>query len=166
MKYKFTDEWLDLVDENDQVIDKMLRSEVMKKDLHNFRAVVGFVKNSKGQLWIPRRVKEKIIYPLALDMSVAGHVSSGEKYDEAFEREAREEIGFNGAYTFLGKLTPQDGTCCFDHVYEIASDDEPKYSSFDFCEAFWLYPEEIISKINAGEACKSDLAFLVRYFYF
>ena len=66
------------------------------KDLHNFRAVIGFVKNSNGQFWIPRRVKEKIIYPLALDMSVAGHVSSGETYDEAFEREAREEIGFTG----------------------------------------------------------------------
>lgn len=94
MVYQFKDEWLDLVDENDQVIDRMLRSEVMKKGLKNFRAVIGFIKNNKGQLWIPRRVKEKISFPLSLDMSVAGHVGVGETYDKAFRREAAEEINF------------------------------------------------------------------------
>jgi len=168
MVYQFQDEWLDLVDENDQVYSRELRSEIIKKGLKNFRAVVGFIKNSKGQLWIPRRVKEKIIFPSALDMSVAGHVSSGETYDEAFRREAMEEINYRETnYRFLGKTSPyKDPVACFEALYEILSDEEPRYNSDDFCESFWLYPVEILERLKKGEAAKSDLSFLVKTFYF
>ncbi|HBR70326.1 TPA: NUDIX hydrolase [Candidatus Dependentiae bacterium] len=166
MVYQFKDEWLDLVDENDQVIDCILRSDAMRQGLKNFRAVIGFLKNSNGQLWIPRRVKEKICFPLALDMSVAGHVGSGETYAEAFRREAAEEINFYGEYRLLGKVSPhKDGALCFEYIYEILSDDAPSYNSDDFCEAFWLYPQELLDMINQGERAKQDIPLLIKKFY-
>ena len=66
------DEYLDLVDENDVVIGRKLRSEVHAEKLKNYRAVNLFIVNSKGELWIPRRTAHKQLYPLGLDFSCAG----------------------------------------------------------------------------------------------
>ena len=81
------DEYLDLVDENDNVIGKEKRSIVYSKGLNNFRVVNLFIVNSEGKIWIPRRGPHKRIFPSALDMSMGGHVDSGETYEQAFKRE-------------------------------------------------------------------------------
>ncbi len=87
-----TEEYLDLVDENDVVIGREKRSVVHKKRLNNFRVINVFIVNDEGKLWIPRRTAEKVNNPLALDMSVGGHVESGSTYEETFARETKEEL--------------------------------------------------------------------------
>lgn len=169
MTYKFVDELLDLVDEHDHVIRQEWRSVIQDKKLKYIRGVAGFLKNARGQLWIPRRCAEKPILPLALDMSVSGHVGAGESYEQAFIRELEEEIGLKAdkiAYHFLGKLSPiKDKTCCFVSVFEIPFDGEPTYSSKDFCQASWLYPHEILEQITRGEKSKSGLPIMIQHFY-
>lgn len=86
------DEFLDLVDENDNVVGKKKRSEVYAEHLSNFRVVNAFVVNTKGEIWIPRRVADKRIFPLCLDMSMGGHVESGESYEDTLKRETQEEL--------------------------------------------------------------------------
>ena len=162
------DEYLDLVDSADNVIEKKLRSEVYEEGLSNFRVVNLLVVNSKGELWIPRRTESKKLFPLHLDLSAAGHVESGEDYVTAFERETMEEISIDVnqiGYTDLGKLTPsQYGVSAFMHLYKIELDEVPDYNRSDFCEYFWLTPEELLDKIEGGEKAKSDLPKLVKYF--
>ena len=163
------DELLDLVDKNDKVIGKKLRSQVYKEKLSNFRAVCGFIVNSQGKIWIPRRTANKRIFPLCLDMSIAGHVESGEDYDETFKRETKEEINLNiksKQWKVLGKMTPgKDKVAAFIKVYEIRLEKVNNYNSKDFIEAFWLYPKEIIEKIEKGDKAKDDLIPLVKKFY-
>ena len=81
-----SDEFLDLVDENDNVIGQKRWSEVYAEHFSNFRVVNAFVINSKGEIWIPRRSAHKRIFPLCLDMSMGGHVESGESYEVYRER--------------------------------------------------------------------------------
>ena len=103
------DEYLDLVDDQDNVIGKELRSIIYIEKKNNFRAITGFIKNKQGKLWIPRRTKDKKIFPLCLDMSVAEHVKSGESYEEGFKRGLQEELNLNIEnleYKVLGKFTP------------------------------------------------------------
>ncbi|MDA2935925.1 NUDIX domain-containing protein [Patescibacteria group bacterium AH-259-L05] len=84
------DEYIDLVDEHDNVIGKKKRSEIYAKNLSNFRVVDAFIINSKKEIWIPRRTVNKRIFPLCLDTSMGGHVETGETYEHAFKREMRE----------------------------------------------------------------------------
>lgn len=163
------DENLDLVDEEDRVIGVLPRSEVYARGLRNIRVVNLFIINSKGELWIPRRTAHKKLYPLHLDMSMGGHVMSGEAYDEAFGRETAEELRIDVAktpYRLLGNLTPHEhGVSAFMKVYEITQDEAPPYNPDDFVEYFWLKPEEVLARIVAGEKAKSDLPKLVKIFY-
>lgn len=163
------DEYLDLVNEHDQVIGKKKRSEVYAERLSNFRVVNAFVVNSKGEIWIPRRTANKIIFPLCLDMSVGGHVESGETYEETFKRETQEELNVEidkVEVRLLGHLTPQkDGVSAFMNVYEIRMEEAPGYNRNDFTEYFWLSPEALLERINQGEKAKTDLPILVKTFY-
>jgi isopentenyldiphosphate isomerase len=163
------EEYLDLVDENDQVIGKKLRADIYAEGLWNFRVVDVFLKNSKGQLWIPRRTADKAIFPLALDFSAAGHVASGETYEQTFEREVAEELNIDVSkvpYRLLGYLTPKkDGVPLFMQVYEIESDETPAYNPDDFTEYFWLTPVEVLAKIESGDYAKDHIPVLIKRFY-
>ncbi len=163
------DEYLDLVDEKDNVIGKKLRSEAYAEGLSNFRVVNAFIVNSQGKLWIPLRGPNKRIFPLSLDMSMGGHVESGETYDQAFMRETQEELGIDTNATpwkMLGHLTPgKDNTAAYMNVYEIQSDTPPNYNPDDYTEYFWLTPQEVLEKIETGTKTKDDLPKLIKIFY-
>ena len=167
--YQPSDEILDLVDNSDKVIGQASRSEIYRLGLNNYRVVNAFLVNDKGLLWIPRRSPNKRIFPLCLDMSVGGHVVSEENYDDAFRRELLEELNIHldtVNWHHLGYLTPhQHGVSAFMQVYEIKSNQVPKYNSEDFVGYIWASPLEVVQLIENGERSKDDLPKLIKKFY-
>ena len=163
------DEYLDVVNKNDEVVGKELRSKLYADKRSDYRVVSAFIRNSEGKLWIPRRTAHKKIFPLALDMSAAGHVGSGESYEDALKRELAEELRIDTnsvEVRLLGTLSPyHDDVSSFQRVYEIYSNDIPNFNKEDFVEWFWFTPQELIEHIERGEKAKSDLPKLVRHFY-
>lgn len=164
-----TEEILDLVNDQDEVIGSMPRSEVHAQQLTNYRVINCFIKNSEGKLWIPRRQPTKKLFPECLDVSCGGHVSSGETYKEAFQKEMMEELNIDitaTPYKELGACTPlKDGTSAFMYVYEIESDTVPAYNPEDFQSYEWLAPKEVLLKLEQGDKSKDDLPRLIRKFY-
>ena len=101
------------------------------------------------------------MYPLGLDFSIAGHVESGETYDEALIKEAAEEVSLDLAlipYKEIGYLTPHNGgVAAFQKIYEIESDVAPDFKTDDFIDFEWLSPAEVIEKFEFGVSMKSDI---------
>jgi len=163
------DEILDLVDKNDHVITTMPRSEVFSKKLKNFRVVCALLKNSSGQLFIPRRALNKADYAGYL-ACVGGCVQSGESYENALRRETLEEVMIDvdtKSYRFLGYISPYEHTVNgYVAVYEILVDDDVvNYAEQDFCEGSWLFPAQIKGLIEKGEKVTINLSAILELYY-
>ena len=85
-------EYLDIVDDNNQVVGRESYRKIYEYKLSH-RIVHVFVVNSKGQLLLQKRSKTKEFHPGSLCTAAAGHVQSGETYEEAGKRELYEELG-------------------------------------------------------------------------
>ncbi len=159
------DELLDLVNNKDQIIGQKLRSEIYTEKLTNFRVVNALIINDLGYLWIPRRSKEKKLFPLCLDASMGGHVSSGESYLDAFKRETLEELRIDveqKQYIHWGSLTPAiNNTSAFMQIYLLKTNEVPNYNRKDFVEYFWLKPQELLNKLTTDKA-KDDLPRIIK----
>jgi isopentenyldiphosphate isomerase len=89
------DELVDIVDDDDNVIATVTRSEMRSRRLQH-RSVGIAVLSSDGRLLIHRRSNGKDLWPGWWDIAVGGVVAAGETYDDAAERELAEELGIDG----------------------------------------------------------------------
>ena len=92
MNSAVSEELLDVVDINDQVIDVKKRGEIHALGLMH-RAVHVLVFNPQGALFLQKRSMRKDENPGQWDTSCAGHVDSGETYLNCAIRELEEELG-------------------------------------------------------------------------
>ena len=96
-------------------------------------------------------------------------MESGEDYEEAFNRETREELSLNTKmipYRLLGSLNPKEhDVSAYMKVYEIKMDKVPDFNKDDFIEYFWLTPKALLERLNRGDKSKDDLPKLVKIFY-
>jgi isopentenyldiphosphate isomerase len=86
-------EWVDIVDEQNRVIDRALRSDCHGNPSLIHRAVHVMIFNSAGALLLQLRGRNKKIQPGKWDTSVGGHLASGETYEDGAKREIEEEMG-------------------------------------------------------------------------
>jgi len=96
-------ELLDIVDENDNVIGQETKQNKFEKELIS-RNVGIFVKDSNGKYIIVKRAPAKKSFPNRLDLAACGNVKAGENYQQAAEREIKEELGFSCGARFLKKI--------------------------------------------------------------
>jgi 8-oxo-dGTP pyrophosphatase MutT (NUDIX family) len=163
------DELLDLVDENNNVIAVMERSQVFAQGLKNFRLVIAHIRDVQDNHFIVRRSYNKAQYPGAL-CHVGGCVQSGETYEQAFLRELHEETGIDATkmnYSFLGYLNPfVDKSNGYAGVYELSLDNPiVHYNQDDFAEAFWLPLPRVRELITSGEVLTPNFPILYERFF-
>ena len=102
-------EIFDVVNEADEVIRRETRHTVHKEKLLH-RAIHIFVFNERGELFLQRRSQWKDMHPRAWDSSAAGHVNSGQHYDDTAPRELEEELGVKAAVTLVGSISARPET--------------------------------------------------------
>ena len=144
-------EYLDVVDSHDRIIDRRPRREVHASGLLH-RAVHILVFNDSGQLFLQKRSMKKDLNKGLWDSSAAGHVDAGESYDDCAPRELWEELGITAELTSLFKLeaTPELGmefiqvySCLHNGPFELAVD--------EIDEGAWLMPSEVSERVNRDD---------------
>ena len=102
-------EFMDIVDEQDQVIGKTTQEEIYAKK-HTHRIVHIFVlDHSKNSVYLQKRSATKSFLPGYYCTSAGGHVKSGETYLQAAERELQEEIGLTTPVKEVGSMSYSEG---------------------------------------------------------
>ena len=94
MAQTLSSELLDVVDPADRVIDTRTRGEIHRLRLMH-RSVHVLVFNTAGELLLQKRSMQKDECAGMWDSSCAGHVESGQSYDQTAPRELEEELGFS-----------------------------------------------------------------------
>jgi isopentenyl-diphosphate Delta-isomerase len=97
------DEIYDVVDKVDHVIGQATRREIHQKNLLH-RSVHILVFNLQNEVFLQKRSMTKDENPGLWDTSSAGHVDSGETYDECAHRELWEELGIKAILKKLEKI--------------------------------------------------------------
>lgn len=107
---------IDVLDENGNPTgDAKIKHEIHEQGLWHNAAHV-WIYNSKGEIMLQLRAKNKDCFPGLWDISVAGHTDSGETPIESAVREMKEEIGLDTQpeeFEFVGTRKfsqPIDGT--------------------------------------------------------
>jgi isopentenyl-diphosphate delta-isomerase type 1 len=110
MNDSINEEYLEVVDENNQLVGMASRREIHEKGLRH-RSVHILIFNTQGDLYLQKRSPFKDQYPEHWDTSAAGHTDPGETQIEAAQRELREELGLNVPLTevFQYPACPETG---------------------------------------------------------
>jgi 16S rRNA (adenine1518-N6/adenine1519-N6)-dimethyltransferase len=98
-----------VVDKNDRILRYASRSEVHGNNLCH-RAVHILIFNQAGDVYLQQRSRWKDRHPLKWDSSAAGHVASGENYDDTARRELKEELGVIVPLQKIAKLPASQKT--------------------------------------------------------
>ena len=145
------EEIFDVVNELDQPIDRLPRSEVHARNLLH-RSVHALVFDSKNRLFLQLRTEDRDCDPNLWDSSVGGHLQSGEEYDSAIIREAKEELGITLEVTppRLFKLQASEQTAFeFCWVYKVFDDGPFNIDPNEADDGRWFTEKEINDWIDA-----------------
>lgn len=144
-------EYLDVVDENDNVVRRGTRDDCHKNHLIH-RGVYVFVSNSKDQIFLQKRIESKDMHPGYYTASASGHADAGEMYDQAAKRELKEELNIDVPFKRLCKFknfsSLQKEFCM---LYSCNYDGEIKFNEKEISEGKFFDREEIEREITRGK---------------
>jgi len=154
-----SEEFVDLIDENDKAIGKVSRKDMRKRNLwHRSTAILVF--NSKGELLIQKRAMAKDAFPGYYDFFFGGCLACGESYDENAIRELGEETGLKGIkpeFLFHSKYG-DDKTRVHFNVYRVLSDGPFGFQEEEVEKAFFVTIKEAKEMAKKEKFCH-DSAF-------
>lgn len=136
-------EVLDVVNKADEVIGSGRRDEIHRDGMLH-RAVHVFVFNRKGELLLQRRSWAKDNHPGLWDSSAAGHLDSGERYEDAVVRELGEELGIRGVEVVRCGVLDACERNGMEHVhlYLVRWDGGLDFPSSEVDAVLWMSVEE------------------------
>ena len=139
-------EWLDIVDENDRVVGKAPRDQIHREN-HWHRSAHIVLFNSQGQVFVQLRSMNKDNNAGLWDSSAAGHVDSGESYEQCAVRELYEELGVQIAADQLrraGGLRPHARNGFeFTEIYIVHSDQPLTLQQEEIDDGCWASSDEV-----------------------
>ena len=143
-------ELFDVVDEEDKVVRQEVRDVVHREDLIH-RAIHVFVFNKRKELFLQKRSRLKDKHPGVWDSSAAGHLNSGEGYQETAVRELEEELGVvSDELQEIASIKPSANTG-WEHIrlYLARHDGSMRFPCSEIEAGQWFSIDQIRGWVNA-----------------
>lgn len=161
------DEFLDIVNDQDEVLYQAEKNEAKSKRLRR-RIVHVLIFNQKGKLLLQKRGPDCQFMPGSWSTSVGGHVSAEETYEQAAEKEFFEELGVKTKMTLIGKdlYTDGQGLELFLTTFKTTYEGPFTLEAGKVDEVKFFPIEEVKAMIDQGEAFHPELLFLLKKYFF
>ncbi|KAA8996994.1 NUDIX hydrolase YfcD [Affinibrenneria salicis] len=142
-------EWVDIVDENNEVIAQSSRQQMRAQRLRH-RATYIVVHDGMGKILIQKRTDCKDFYPGWLDATAGGVVQSGENMLDSARREAEEELGIAGVpFAEHGMFYFEQENCrVWGGLFSCVSHGPFALQEEEVAEVSWLTPQEITARCD------------------
>jgi isopentenyl-diphosphate Delta-isomerase len=157
------DEFVILVDGNDNPIGK---EEKVKCHLPNgklHRAFTALIYNKEGKLLLTRRSDSKMLWPDDWDGTVASHPRESESYVSSSERRIPEEIGITCKMHYVNRFEyhvpykdiGSENEVCGTLLGVVDDFDESSLIKDEISEVKWITPDEIKTELenNRDDYC-------------
>lgn len=147
------DELLDLVNEKDEIIGEVWKSEANQKPNLIHREVAVIIYDDNGKVLFQKRSRFKKVNPGIWAETVAGHVSKGEKPINSAHRELLEELGFDTKLKTFGKTldhAPKETHFAYWFVGKYPKGIRIKLQKKEVEKVAFLSPEELQNLIRSG----------------
>lgn len=142
-------EWVDIVNENNEVIAQSSR-EQMRAECLRHRATYIVVHDGWAKILVQRRTETKDFQPGMLDATAGGVVQADEQMLESARREAEEELGIAGVpFADHGQFYYEDKHCrVWGGLFSCVSHGPFALQEEEVSEVCWLTPEEITARCD------------------
>ncbi len=158
-------EFLDVVDDYDEVVSSASADEVYEKRL-NHRIAHVLIFNSKGELLLQMRSAMKKFCPGHWVTSAGGHVQKGESYEQAAKRELKEELGIDVPLTLLDE-------CAYDHykmrkflhVFRGIHEGPFKFDAEEVAGSRFFSVEDVRDMVKKNQLIHPELAHVIERLY-
>ncbi|WP_158973424.1 NUDIX domain-containing protein [Cellulophaga sp. L1A9] len=141
------DELIDILDaDGNKTGETVLKSIAHRNGIFHQTVHIWFYTKNQHIL-LQQRGKDKTIFPLLFDVSVAGHIASGEEIEDAAVREVAEEIGLNISKRELKKIG----------VFKSIQNHSPELIDAEFHHAFIAELNVPLQELTKQESEVEDL---------
>jgi len=166
------EEYVILVDENDNPIGK---EEKVKCHLPNgklHRAFTALIFNNEGKLLLTKRSEGKMLWPNDWDGTVASHPRESETYESSAERRMPEEIGIMCKMNYVNKFEyhvpykdiGSENEICGTLIGTIDSFDESSMIKDEISEIKWISPDELKNELEHNRDVYCPWTVIALYF--
>lgn len=148
-------EIFDIVDLDDSVIGQKTRMECNTNPKLIHRCIFILVYNDQGEILWQKRSMGKDTAPGLWVTSVSGHVDAGEDYQQAANREIKEELGIGPPLEFLGKFLfryPEENE--FSAIFKADSNGPFPFDCREISEVSFMTVQALLEK---EQRCELEL---------
>lgn len=142
-------ELLILVDSEDQPVGELDKAACHNGDGKLHRAFSLFILNSKGQILLQKRAKNKRLWGGYWSNSCCSHPRVGESMADAVIRRSEQELGItvNAKFVYKFEYSAQFGDMGSEHelcsVYVAQTEDEPTFNTEEISACRWVSPAKL-----------------------
>ena len=160
-------EYVQLVNDNNEPLGEALKSEVHTDKTPLHRAFSIFVFNSKGDLLLQQRAGSKKTWPLIWSNSCCGHPAPGEETKDAALRRLKEELGLElkeidnmlPSFRYRAELNGiVENEIC--PVFIAFSDQDPKANPEEVESIKWIPWQTFVQQAESGQSDYSPWSIL------